>query len=784
MEKILKILFVVSFVLLVLIVSAYSPDIVQLEFFITIFILNLVLVLYSKLRKQENEYIKLFLIVSAFTFSLRYLYWRTLYTLNFDNIFNALGSLSLYLAEVYSFFVFLLGAFIALRIYDRKSIPIDDIPPEKLPTVDIYIPTYDEPLEVIKPTTLAASVMDYPRDKFNIYILDDGGTEQKRFPDLEKVKKEAEEEIIEKYKKIYMKKYKNWDEEKIIQKIKEDKKDEIKAHQEKEVETAKKKGEAAQKRKKMLEEFAAIAGENVHYLTRKRNEHAKAGNINEALKHTNGDIILILDCDHVPTQNFLRETVGFFIKNPKLFLVQTPHKFYNQDPIEKNLRIFRQVPNENEMFYGFIQKGLDFWDASFFCGSAAMLRRKYLEEVGGIAGDTITEDAETALELHSRGYHSYYYPKGMVFGLQPETFSAFVVQRSRWAQGMIQIFLLKNPLFKKGLKWYQKLGYLNANVFWFFGLARFTFLIVPLFFIFFNLKIYDATLADVISYSLPHFFFSVLLSYYLYSKYRWPFFSEVYESLQSLFLLPAIISVILAPRSPTFIVTPKGENIEKDFVTPFYKPIFFLFNITVIGIMIGIYKYVQNPDQRGTLAVLGFWMCFNILYLGVGMIVAHEKPEKRTFHRIPANDEAIVYINHKAYEGTVRDISLTGIWIEVHKDISHLLKDYVWDKKLKFLIKDEYGIMFAVEGQVVNANAHNIRMKFVFANIDQEKKITQLVYASSSRWKLFMQEKAVSPFYSIMFLFKLIFRDFGRAYIEVVKTFYKDLLGIISFKRT
>ncbi len=784
MEKILKILFVVSFVLLVLIVSAYSPDIVQLEFFITIFILNLVLVLYSKLRKQENEYIRLFLIVSAFTFSLRYLYWRTLYTLNFDNIFNALGSLSLYLAEVYSFCVFLLGAFIALRIYDRKSIPIDDIPPEKLPSVDIYIPTYDEPLEVIKPTTLAASVMDYPRDKFNIYILDDGGTEQKRFPDLEKVKKEAEEEIIEKYKKIYMKKYKNWDEEKIIQKIKEDKKDEIKAHQEKEVETAKKKGEAAQKRKKMLEEFAAIAGENVHYLTRKRNEHAKAGNINEALKHTNGDIILILDCDHVPTQNFLRETVGFFIKNPKLFLVQTPHKFYNQDPIEKNLKIFRQVPNENEMFYGFIQKGLDFWDASFFCGSAAMLRRKYLEEVGGIAGDTITEDAETALELHSRGYQSYYYPKGMVFGLQPETFSAFVVQRSRWAQGMIQIFLLKNPLFKKGLKWYQKLGYLNANVFWFFGLARFTFLIVPLLFIFFNLKIYDATLADVISYSLPHFFFSVLLSYYLYSKYRWPFFSEVYESLQSLFLLPAIISVILAPRSPTFIVTPKGENIEKDFVTPFYKPIFFLFNITVIGIIIGIYKYIHNPDQRGTLAVLGFWMCFNILYLGVGMIVAHEKPEKRTFHRIPANDEAIVYINHKAYEGTVRDISLTGIWIEVHKDISHLLKDYVWDKKLKFLIKDEYGIMFAVEGQVVNANAHNIRMKFVFANIDQEKKITQLVYASSSRWKLFMQEKAVSPFYSIMFLFRLIFRDFGRAYIEVVKTFYKDLLGIISFKRT
>ncbi len=41
------------------------------------------------------------------------------------------------------------------------------------------------------------------------------------------------------------------------------------------------------------------------YLTRERNEHAKAGNINEAMRHTYGKLILILDADHVPTVDIL-----------------------------------------------------------------------------------------------------------------------------------------------------------------------------------------------------------------------------------------------------------------------------------------------------------------------------------------------------------------------------------------------------------------------------------------------------------------------------------------------
>ena len=676
---VLRLLLFIFFSLYILVIIAPSPLYVQFGFVICLITFSLIAI---KIKSPKyKEYAKLFIIFSSLTISLRYFWWRATETLNFDNFINAFGSLSLFLAEFYSMMIFLLGAFIALRLLNRKHIPLSRFKREDLLSVDIFIPTYNEPVEIIKTTVLAASVMNYPQDKFNIYILDDGGTKQK-LNDSDSKKREENRK-------------------------------------------------RAEELKKMCKEI----GDNVYYLTREKNEHAKAGNINAALKHTKGDLILILDCDHVPTQDFLARTVGFFMDNPKLFLVQTPHKFYNPDPIEKNLRIFRQVPNESEMFYNFIQKGLDFWEASFFCGSAAVLRRKYLEEVGGIAGDTITEDAETALELHSRGYESYYYPRGMVYGLQPETFSAFIVQRSRWAQGMIQIFLLKNPLFKK-LKWYQKIGYMNSNFFWFFSLARVIFLLAPFLFLLFGVKIYNATLNEVLAYAIPHFIGSLIVSYYLYSKYRWPFFSEVYESIQSIFLLPAVISVMFKPRAPTFIVTPKGEEINEEFVSPFYKPLYILFNLVILSFIVGIYRFIVYPDERGTVIILLFWQLFNVVFLALGIIVSHEKPEKRKAHRVPGNDDAIVFIDNETFRGKVIDLSLTGIWIQLKDDLTPYM-DKIRDSTLEFLIKDVRGIVFSLRGKVVNTNAHNIRMQFIYKNIDEERKITEIVYSPSTRWEYF-----------------------------------------------
>lgn len=44
--------------------------------------------------------------------------------------------------------------------------------PETLPSVDVYIPTYNEPFEVLEKTITGALFLDYP--KFSVWVLDDG----------------------------------------------------------------------------------------------------------------------------------------------------------------------------------------------------------------------------------------------------------------------------------------------------------------------------------------------------------------------------------------------------------------------------------------------------------------------------------------------------------------------------------------------------------------------------------------------------------------------------------
>ncbi len=109
-----------------------------------------------------------------------------------------------------------------------------------------------------------------------------------------------------------------------------------------------------------------------------------------------------------------------------------------------------------------------------------------------------------ALELHARGWNSLYVDKPMIAGLQPETFESFIGQRSRWCRGMVQILLLKNPLFKHGLTLAQRLCYLSSSMFWLFPLSRIVFIFAPMCYIFFDMKIYVANQQEFIAYTLTY----------------------------------------------------------------------------------------------------------------------------------------------------------------------------------------------------------------------------------------------------------------------------------------
>jgi cellulose synthase (UDP-forming) len=125
---------------------------------------------------------------------------------------------------------------------------------------------------------------------------------------------------------------------------------------------------------------AAARAEGIGYITRSQDwenkpRHAKAGNLNNALLQTDGEFLLILDADQVPYPSILDKTLGYFADDAQVALVQTPQWFVNVDDADP---LGSQAP----LFYGPIQQGKDGWNAAFFCGSNAVLRRDALMQLG------------------------------------------------------------------------------------------------------------------------------------------------------------------------------------------------------------------------------------------------------------------------------------------------------------------------------------------------------------------------------------------------------------------
>ncbi len=559
----------------------------------------------------ERRLPRFLLMATASVIVLRYWIWRFTETLPEPGLTASfiLGGL-LFVVETYAILVFFLNAVLTADPVERPFPP--KVAPADLPTVDVLVPSYNEPIEMLSVTLSAARNMIYPENRKRVVLCDDGGTDQRCNSDDPAI------------------------------------------------------AAAARKRRADLQALCRDLG--VIYSTRPRNEHAKAGNMTAALEKLDGDLVVVFDADHVPTRDFLARTVGYFVEDPKLFLVQTPHFFINKDPIERNLGLSNAVPPENEMFYNFIHLGLDRWDGAFFCGSAAVLRRAALDSVGGFAGETITEDAETALEIHSHGWKSLYVNRAMIGGLQPETFATLIQQRGRWASGMMQMLMIKNPLFRRGLSFTQRLCYLNSMSYWLFPLVRLTFLLAPLTYLFFGVEIFVATFEEVLAYVISYMAISFLVQNALFARHRWPLISEIYEIAQSPYLAAAVARTIIRPRGAKFNVTAKDETLVEDYISPICGPLLGLALLMLGGLVALAIRWVAFPGDHPVLMAVGGWAIFNFLLVSLALRAVAEKQQRRGSPRISLQAPARVHFDlspDERLDATILDASTSGARLRV-----------------------------------------------------------------------------------------------------------------------
>lgn len=602
--------------------------------------------------------------------TLRYLSWRLTQTMPFGPGFGLVDqvlALGLIAAELYALVILVFGYFQVLKPLRRKPVrlPADQ---DLWPSVDVYIPSYNEPLDVVRPTVLAALKLDWPAEKLKVYVLDDG----------------------------------------------------------------------------RREEFGAFCAQvGATHITRDNNRHAKAGNINQAMEKTTGEVIAIFDCDHIPTRSFLQLTVGTMVANPKVALVQTPHHFFSPDPFERNLDLFRKVPNEGELFYGLLQDGNDYWGATFFCGSCALLRRTALEEVGGIAVETVTEDAHTSLKMHRRGWESAYINIPQAAGLATESLSAHVGQRIRWARGMAQIFRVDNPLLKKGLRWGQRICYANAMLHFFYGIPRIVFLTAPLAYLFFDAKIIAAQGSLIAAYALPHLVLAIMTNSRIQGAYRHSFWAEVYETVLAAFIIVPTTLAIVNPKLGKFNVTAKGGIVDRDyFDADIAKPYMWLFILNMVGIAVGMGRLMLPDAATETLWLNMGWTAYNLLILGAAIRVAAESQQRRLHVRVDMHVPLLVRPAPSAeqpdpdYEiGETVDMSYGGL-----SYLSLGLIDLDDGAPVEVALLPERKIMW-LPGTVRRIGETRVAIQFSEMTLEQQSYLVYVLYGRADSWLAWRKEE-------------------------------------------
>lgn len=697
---------ILAFILFLLAIFITIPFSLEAQ---AVFISFILLVAYA-LKRVKGQMATIVMITLSVTTSSRYLWWRYTETLNWDDpLALALGG-GLLLAETYAWLVLILGFFQTINPLERKPVPLPKNT-DLWPTVDVYIPTYNEPLSVVRPTTLAALSIDWPVDKLNVYILDDG-------------------------------------------------------------------------KRPEFKEFAEEIG--VGYLARSDNNHAKAGNMNSAMRYTDGEYIAIFDCDHVPARSFLQMTMGQFLKDSKVCLVQTPHHFFSADPFERNLNNHSQIPNENMLFYGLIQDGNDMWDATFFCGSCAVLKRAALDDIGGFAFETVTEDAHTALRMRRAGYKTAYINIPQAAGLATDSLSAHIGQRIRWARGMAQIFRLDNPLMGKGLSIPQRLCYINAMLHFLSGIPRIVFLTAPLALIYFNAYIIYAPFLAIFIYVVPTLIQIKATNSRIQGKYRYSFWGEVYESVLAWYILKPTTVALFNPNKGKFNVTEKGGlNDEEHYDWGISKPYLILLLINLLGILVGLLRlFLGDPSQIGVLIISMGWAFYNIIILGAAVAVAAEARQVRHSHRIKANFPAGVRLaNGHTLKVKITDYSDNGVGIET--DHAHLCRV---NDKIELLMS-RGNKQFSFTTYVCNTRKKQIGLTLKDLSLEKQRAFIQCTFSRADAWLDWQNNfRHDRPSYSFKEVQKTSLRGFSnllfhapRALQPVIKLMTNIVIYINSF---
>ena len=519
--------------------------------------------------------------------SIQYLIWRLLKTVlseNDDGLMAQVWIWGVWGIELLACLEVAVFMLIMSRTNTRSEQADQHVLSDPLPAVDIFIPTYNEPFDVLEKTIIAAAAMDYPNKI--VWVLDDG-------------------------------------------------------------------------RREWLRDFCEEMG--VRHLVRPDNLHAKAGNMNHALTHAQGQYIAVFDADFVPSRLFIRRTLGFF-NDPTIGIVQTPQHFYNKDPIQTNLGLMQIYPDEQRLFFDEMAASRDAWQAAFCCGSCSIMRRQAVDDIGGIPTQSITEDLLTTLVMLRKGYKTVYLNERLSMGLAAESIEGFFVQRERWCRGAIQsLFVSAGPL-GPGLSGIQRILFFPTS--WLTQYAvRLMLIAIPLAYLLLGwLPIHFTDSADLVFYQLPVFLSFFLAMRWLVGGHFSPLVSGPAGLFASFRLGPTVVASLVKPFGKPFKVTPKGSDAANGRQVDFFSLslILMCMALTLIGLLLNVVPELAVVPHDEFFPIAIFWSMLNVITLGLAALLCFEGPRLRKEERFLLAETATAHDGEASCTVQIIDASVDG----------------------------------------------------------------------------------------------------------------------------
>jgi biofilm PGA synthesis N-glycosyltransferase PgaC len=169
-------------------------------------------------------------------------------------------------------------------------------------------------------------------------------------------------------------------------------------------------------------------------LVRKLVNEGKAMALNDALRCTRGEILLIMDADAVPDEKILRYMVPHF-QSPRVGAVTGNPRVFNRESFLGKLQAI-----EFTSIISLQRRAQRVWGRILtMSGVVACFHRQALMDAGLFSPDMATEDIDLTWKLQLKFYDVRYEPRAIVWMRVPQSFRGLWRQRRRWAKGLIQV---------------------------------------------------------------------------------------------------------------------------------------------------------------------------------------------------------------------------------------------------------------------------------------------------------------------------------------------------------